>query len=250
MEELQLIIDLHKEGQRQGPGGDGELEKVLMLSGLNPTQPLKIADIGCGTGAATLQLAERLNAQITAVDLLPEFLETLQERADQRGLMPHITPLCCAMDQLPFHDGEYDVIWSEGAIYNIGFQQGIQSWRPYLKANGLLVVSEITWTTAQRPPELEQHWVSAYPEIDTAAAKIAALEQSGYSPIAYFSLPEYCWLDNYYTPMQARFATFLDSHGQSAEAQALVASEKQEIALYQRYKAYYSYGMYIAQKRD
>ena len=27
-----------------------------------------------------------------------------------------------SMDNLPFRDGELDLIWSEGSIYNIGFE--------------------------------------------------------------------------------------------------------------------------------
>ena len=68
------------------------------------------------------------------------------------GLSEKITTLCCSMDNLPFGDEEYDVIWSEGAIYNIGFERGVIDWNRYLKVGGLLVVSEITWiTTAARP---------------------------------------------------------------------------------------------------
>ena len=35
-----------------------------------------------------------------------------------------------------------DLIWSEGAIYNIGFEQGVRDWRPFLKEGGVLVASE------------------------------------------------------------------------------------------------------------
>ena len=42
---------------------------------------MRIADIGCGTGASTLVLAENLNAEIVAVDLHPKFLKVLTDRA-------------------------------------------------------------------------------------------------------------------------------------------------------------------------
>ena len=54
--------------------------------------------------------------------------------------------------------------------------------------------------------QLDEHWSDEYPEVATASTKTAALEQHGYSPIGYFALPEHCWLDNYYRPMQQRFA--------------------------------------------
>ena len=248
MDDYQLLIDLHKRANRQGPGGEAETEKALSLAMIDRTAPLKIADIGCGTGASTLLLARLLKAQITAVDFLQDFLEVLEGRAENMGLSEKITTLFCSMDNLPFGDEEYDVIWSEGAIYNIGFERGVKDWSRYLKAGGLLVVSEITWTTASRPSELQRHWESEYSEIDTASSKIGVLEKNGYSPISYFVLPEHCWLENYYRPMQNSFTEFLARNANNEEAQAIVEAEKKEISLYKKCKKYYSYGVYVARK--
>ena len=250
VKEYQLLIDLHKNANRQGPGGDAETEKALSLAMIDRAAPLKIADIGCGTGASTLLLARLLNAQITAVDFLQDFLVVLEGRAERMGLSRKITPLCCSMDNLPFENEEYDVLWSEGAIYNIGFEKGVKDWNPYLKVGGLLVVSEITWITGSRPSELQKYWDEEYPEIDVASSKIAVLEKNGYSPIGYFVLPEHCWLENYYRPMQNSFKDFLNRNGNSEEARAIVEAENREIELYEKYKAHYSYGVYIARKLD
>ena len=248
MEEYELLIDLYQYVNRQGPGGDAETEKALGLAMIDRCAPLKIADIGCGTGASTLMLARRLNAQLVAVDFLQDFLDVLEERAKDAGLSDKIATLACSMDELPFREGEYDVLWSEGAIYNIGFEKGVTDWNRYLKAGGLLVVSEITWMTASRPAELQTYWEGEYPEIDVASAKIRVLEENGYAPIGYFVLPEHCWLDNYYQPMQDSFTGFLDRNANSEEARAIVAAQNREIELYEKYKTYYSYGVYIAKK--
>jgi len=248
VENYQLLIDLHKGANRQGPGGDAETEKALTLAMIDKKEPLKIADIGCGTGASALLLARLMKAQITAVDFLQDFLEVLENRAENMGLSEKITTLNCSMDNLPFDDNEYDVIWSEGAIYNIGFEKGVMDWNRYLKVGGMLVVSEITWITASRPPEIQKYWEGEYPEIDAASSKIGVLEKNGYSPTGYFVLPEYCWLDNYYRPIQDRFQDFLNRNGNSEEARAIVEWEKQEIELYKKYRNYYSYGVYIAKK--
>ncbi|MBE9531824.1 MAG: class I SAM-dependent methyltransferase [Proteobacteria bacterium] len=248
MDDYQLLVDLHKRAKRQGPGGDAETSKAIDLAMLDHSRPLKIADIGCGTGAPTMQLARLLNAKITAIDFLPDFIEVLKVNAENEGLGKKIIPLVSSMENLPFDDEEYDVLWSEGAIYNIGFEKGINDWRRFLKPGGLLVVSEITWITGKRPPEIQEYWEAEYPEIGSASSKINILEKSGYSPVAYFVLPERCWLENYYRPMQNSFADFLARHSSSEEAQAIVEAEKQEIALYEKYKEYYSYGVYIARK--
>lgn len=249
MADYQLLIDLHKHAYRQGPGGDAETERALELASIDRTAPLAVADIGCGTGASALLLARLLpRARITAVDLLPDFLHVLQSRAGRKGVADRITTLACSMDSLPFADGQFDLIWSEGAIYNIGFEQGVADWRRFLQPGGLLVASEITWITGSRPAELQTHWDNEYPAIAAASAKIAVLERHGYSPLGYFVLPEHCWLDHYYRPMQARFADFLERNGNSEAARAIVASEQREIELYERYKAQVGYGVYIARK--
>ncbi|MGC9450765.1 MAG: class I SAM-dependent methyltransferase [Oceanipulchritudo sp.] len=248
MDNYQLLMDLHKQADRQGPGGDAETELALQLAGIGRAAPVKVADIGCGTGASTLLLARLLNARITAVDFSEDFLEVLKERARSAGVLERITTLACSMDDLPFAEEEFDLIWSEGAIYNIGFEKGAADWRPYLRTGGLLVASEITWLTHSRPEELQEHWDGEYPGIDLASAKIGVLEKHGYSPVGYFVLPEHCWLDAYYRPMEARFEDFLNRNGNTEEARAVVAAERKEIELYRKYKAHYSYGMYVAKK--
>jgi len=233
---------------RQGPGGDAQTELALELARIDQKASLKVADIGCGTGASTLMLAKHLNAQITAVDFLQEFLDDLTVHSKQAGVADRISTLACSMDELPFADEELDVIWTEGAIYNIGFEKGVSEWRRFLKAGGLLVASEITWITDSRPSEIQEHWDAEYPEIDTASAKIKILEKHGYAPIGYFVLPEDCWVEGYYAPMQSRFEEFLSRHKNSEEAMAIIQAEQKEIDLYSRFKAYYSYGVYIATK--
>jgi hypothetical protein len=55
-------------------------------------------------------------------------------------------------------------------------------------------------------------------------------------------------VDNYYRPIQDGFETYLKRNDKSEKAQAIVDNEKNEIAMYEKYKAYYSYGVYIARK--
>lgn len=248
MDDIDLLVDLHGKADRQGPGGEAETRLAIRMSGLSDRQHLKIADIGCGAGASTIALAKSLHADITAVDLLPDFLKELEQRAKAEGVSKQITTLAASMDALTFEPSSLDAIWSEGAIYNIGFERGIRSWQQFLKPSGVLAVSELTWLSEKRPPELDDHWSREYPEVTTASAKMALLEANGYTPLGYFPLPETCWLDNYYRPMQERFAGFLTKHNGSVAARSIVQAEQLEISLYESFSAFVSYGYYVARK--
>jgi len=248
MTELDLIIDLHKNSKRQGPGSENDTLKALGFLEFPADRKLKIADIGCGSGGQTITLAENLNGLITAIDLFPEFLNELNEKSQKLGLAEKIITLEKSMDDLPFNESEFDLIWSEGAIYNIGFENGLKKWKDYLKFGGYLAVSEITWITAARPKEIEEFYTQEYPEIDTASNKIKILESNGYSLVGYFFLNKDSWIENYYRPLEARFDSFLKRNNNSELAKKIIEDNKSEIDLYQKFKDYYSYGFYIAKK--
>ncbi|WP_370392056.1 methyltransferase domain-containing protein [uncultured Winogradskyella sp.] len=248
MTELELIIDLHKNSERQGPGSEKDTLRALDLLQLHTDQNLKVADLGCGSGGQTLTLAQYLNGQITAVDLFPQFLDELKEKSQKLGLSDKIITLEKSIDDLPFKKEEFDLIWSEGAIYNIGFENGLKKWKDYLKVGGYLAVSEITWITPSRPEEIEEFWNAEYPEIDTASNKIKQIEDNGFVLAGHFYLSENSWLETYYRPLQARFEAFLQRHNNSELARKVVAENQAEIDLYQKFKAYYSYGFYMAKK--
>jgi len=245
-----LLVDLHIGGDRQGPGGAAETRRAIELSGLSAHRDLRLADIGCGTGASTLVLAAELDARVIAVDFLSDFLDVLRARAIREDLADRIDTVTASMNDLPFNAGSLDAIWSEGAIYNMGFENGVRQWRRFLKRGGILAVSELTWLTALRPAELEVHWCAQYAEVGTASSKLAVLERNGYAPLGYFVLPDHCWLDAYYRPMQQRFAAFLARHGSADAARGVVAAAEQEIALYEHHREFVGYGYYIARKVD
>ena len=248
MTEIELIIDLHKNTERQGPGSEKDTLRALDLIDLTQNTKVKLADLGCGSGGQTITLAQNLNGSITAVDLFPEFLDELEGKSHKLGFDDRINTLKASMDDLPFEPGEFDIIWSEGAIYNIGFANGIQYWKKFLKDGGYYALSEITWTTNSRPEEIESFWTREYPEMDTASNKIGILEANGFCLIGYFTLSHKSWIDNYYKPLETKFVSFLERHGNSRLARKVVTDYRSEISLYMKYKDYFSYGFYIAKK--
>jgi SAM-dependent methyltransferase len=245
---LELLLDLHLRNDRQGPGCDEETRRAVELARLDPALPIEAADLGCGTGASALVLARALNARVTALDAAEPFVARLRERAAGAGLADRIEARVGQMESPPFRERSLDLIWSEGAIYNMGFGAGLRAWRPFLRAGGVLAVSELSWTSAQRPPEVEAHWTREYPGIRTVAENLGTLEREGYHPLACFVLPEPCWEQNYYAPLRAGFAAFLDRHAGDPDAAAIVAAEQAEMTLRARHGAWYGYAFYIARR--
>lgn len=248
MTEIELIIDLHLNNERQGSGNEFTTKKALDLTGIGNESNLKIADIGCGTGSQTITLANNTNSHITAVDLFSDFLEKLTEKAKALGIHNRIETIAESMDKLSFEKESLDLIWSEGAIYNMGFNEGTCYWNQFLKQGGCIAVSELSWLAEQRPPELESYWKNEYPQIDTVSGNIKTLEKNGYSPIAHFIISPECWIENYYNPLEIGFEAFLKRHNYSDVAKAIINNEKKEVSNYLKYKEYYGYGFYIAQK--
>lgn len=245
-----LLVDLHKDGRRQGPGSAEDTLRALDLARLDPTAKVQVADIGCGTGASTLVLAEALpHAKILAVDLFPEFLAVLQQNAESAGSAARIETRAESMDALPFARDTFDLLWSEGAIYHMGFQKGLATWRPFLRPGGVIAVSEITWLRPDPPNEIVTYWNAEYPEMGTAAEKLAIVEQAGFDPIGYFCLTPAAWIENYYEPTERRIPAFLARHAGRPEARQVADMERREYSLYKRYHDWFSYGFYIARKR-
>jgi len=245
--DFNLICEYFANVERQGPGSPEMTIKALgFIDNLTPDS--RIADIGCGTGGQTMVLAQNAPGQITGIDLFPTFINLFNENAGRLNLQDRVKGIVGSMDKLPFHPEEFDLIWSEGAIYNIGFERGINEWRQYLKPGGYLAVSEASWFTSERPAEIEDFWKDAYPEIDTIPNKVAQMQNAGYIPVASFILPENCWIDNFYVPLVKARKIFLQKYAGNKSAEEFIASELHETQLYSKYKEFYGYVFYIGKK--
>ncbi len=154
-----------------------------------------------------------------------------------------------SMEDLPFRNEELDLIWSEGAIYNIGFERGISEWHKFLKPGGYIAVSECSWLTGERPAEIHNYCMENFPEMDSIPNKIAQLLKAGYIPAATFILPENCWTDYYFTPLAKAQKLFLDKYPGNKTAEEFVALQQRDAEIYYKYKEFYGYVFYIAKKR-
>lgn len=245
--DFNLICEYYSGVERQGPGSPEVTMKALSFID-NLTAGSIIADIGCGTGGQTMVLAQNAPGSITGIDLFPAFIGIFNSNAGKLGLANRVKGVVGSMDNLPFNDQELDLIWSEGAIYNIGFDKGLRYWKRFLKSGGFVAVTEASWFTEDRPEEIEKFWMDAYPEIETIPLKITRMEKAGYVPVAHFILPESCWTENFFAPQVKAQDDFLRKHAGNQTAIDFIASERHEAQLYSKYKEYYGYVFFIGRK--
>ena len=245
--DFNLICEYFSSIERQGPGSPEVTTKALGFIE-NLTGETKRADVGCGTGGQTMVLAEYTKGTITGIDLFPAFIDLFNANASKLNVQDRVKGVVGSMDDLPFQNEELDIIWSEGAIYNIGFERGLMEWKKFLKTGGYIAVTEASWFTEERPDEINAFWQDAYPEIDTIPNKIAQMQKSGYIPVACFILPENCWMKHFYDLQVEAQKIFLKKHKGNRTAEELVANQRHEAQLYARYKSYYGYVFYIGRK--
>jgi SAM-dependent methyltransferase len=245
--DFNLICEYFSNLERQGPGSPAVTIKALSFID-NLIDESLIADIGCGTGGQTMVLAQESAGNIKGIDLFPTFIDLFNINAGKLGLQDRIKGIVDSMDNLPFKKEELDLIWSEGAIYNIGFERGLNEWRKFLKKGGYIAVSEVSWFTEERPVDIEKFWQDAYSEIDTIPNKVGQMQRAGYIPVATFILPENCWTEHFYTPQIEVQENFLKKYEGNKTAEEFITSERHEAQLYYKYKEYYGYVFYIGRK--
>lgn len=247
--DFKLICEYFSSLERQGPGSPEVTIKALsFIDNLN--EKSIIADIGCGSGGQTMVLAQHAPGNITGVDLFPVFIDLFNKNSVKLNLQNRVKGIVGSMENLPFGDEEFDLLWSEGAIYNIGFERGLNEWRKHLKTGGYVAVSEASWFTEKRPAEIDDYWMDAYPEIDTIPNKIAQMQKAGYIPVAAFILPENCWTEHFYAPQENAQKIFLENNAGNKSAMEFIANQQHEIQMYYKYKEYYGYVFYIGKKHN
>ncbi|MCD9536801.1 MerR family transcriptional regulator [Photobacterium carnosum] len=207
----------------------GSKQDTLNAISLMPNQQMRrILEIGSGKGGSTLLLANNTKAHITAVDNEPVAIEQLNQKIKDSQLVDRISPVCASMTALPFEAKSFDAIWAESCVYIMGMENALQQWKPLLKDDGILVVSDLVWLTDMPDENVKQFWLSNYPNIQTIPTRLKLFQAQGYDVIDHFSLGLNAW-ENYWLPLKARVEALQPTMPTS---QALLDVE-QEIGIYE-----------------
>lgn len=243
-----IFFELHSNLPREGPGDNESTMKAYRMLKELPENP-RILDVGCGPGMQTIQLAKLSGAKIVALDFHQPFLDELEASAEKENLQDKIVTVLGSMFDLKFEDKSFDLIWSEGAIFVIGFEKGLQEWKHLLADNGYLVVSEMCWLRPDLPDEIVEAMKDMYPVIKSVEGNLDVAKKAGYRVVDSFVLPSKSWWDNYYNHVQEKLPALKEKYKDDKEAMEFMAFEDMEIAMFRKYSDYYGYVFYILQNK-
>lgn len=115
-----------------------------------------IVDLGSGTGTGAMALANQFHeAQVTAVDVSPQFLARLAEKSREAGIADRIHTLEADLDDGWPPIEEIDLVWASNSIHHVKDPARVLAdIYAALQPGGLLVVSELDSFPRLLPDEI------------------------------------------------------------------------------------------------
>jgi trans-aconitate methyltransferase len=225
----------------------GDNIHTLNVLSLLPAQEFHvIVDAGCGTGRQTMVLAKELRTLIDAFDVHEPFLHDLTRRAKADGIEHLIQTRCMDMKDIPSVFQHIDLLWSEGAAYNIGFSNALTIWGSAINKGGFAVVSELSWLRDKIPGAVREFFLSAYPSMQSIQQNRAVAENTGYKLLTTCTLPKGAWVKGYYDILEPRAKALID-HPDSSVRDFAMETVK-EIEIFQSSEDSYGYVFYVLQR--
>jgi len=247
MEGIKYLHELMERLPRCGPGDNKSTGRAFNAMDKLPKEPY-ILDIGCGTGMQTIELAKISNGKIIALDNYQGFLDILMKKANEEGLKENIIPKNISMLEMDFDPASFDIIWSEGALYFMGFQNGLKRCRQLLKDGGYLAVTELVYIAPDPPAPVVQFLEREYPDIKDVKGRIDLIQNEGFHLLSNFTIPESSWLHNYYLPMEKELPHLIKKYQNNQVALGVFEFFQNEVDSYKKYSKYYGYEFFVMQK--
>jgi ubiquinone/menaquinone biosynthesis C-methylase UbiE len=243
----ELFWEIHSGLPREGAGDNESTRRAfLMMSGL--PQDVEILDVASGPGMQTMELARISSGRITAVDTYQPFLDELLRRAQANGVADRVTTINASMFSMPFGEQRFDVIWCEGALYMMGLRRALTDWCRFLKPDGFIAFSEPCFLTEHLPEKVKKHWVDDYPAMTNIENSLRMINEAGYLTIGHFTIPDWAWWQDYYTPLEKRLQQLREKYAFNPAALERLEQTQEEVNTHRIYANYYGYVFFVVRK--
>lgn len=242
----ELFFEVFEALPRQGPGSRASAVRALALCSGLPTTAA-VLDLGCGSGGQTLHLAELVQGPIVAVDLHAPNLVRLRDRLQRLGLAGRILPVQADLSRPAQAPEGFDLIWSEGALYNLGIPAALTLYHPLLRPGGYLAFTDAVWRVDE-PPEEARKAFEEYPGMGSVRELLRTVGASPFSLVGHFTLPHRDWWDELYGPMELRIEELRQQYRGDLTAQAALEELAREPELHRRHGETYGYEFVVLQK--
>lgn len=186
-----------------------------------------VLDIGCGTGVVTMELARLTGGRVVGIDIDQLALDKLNQKIEQAKLSKQIKTVNCSMQDIQFKDNGFDIVWCEGAVFVIGFENGLKEWRRLIRPMGFMV------------------WHARIIDLEKRTALIQA---SGYTLLDKFIVSKESWWDEYYGPLQSMIEGLRHKYQNDAGILAQLENEQKEVEEFKNNPEYHGSVFYIMQK--
>lgn len=246
---FEFLLKFHEGIPRQGPGTpEATREAFRHIASLLPPRPA-ILDVGCGSGGQTLTLAGVTDGTILAVDKFPMFVEELQRAAAERGLSSRVTARVADMNALDATFGSFDLVWSEGALYIMGFENGLRRVRELLRGPALVGVTEAAWLRPvhEVPADVMDFWKDTYAAIQGVEETLEIARGAGYRVLSHFTLPPAAWAA-YVDAVERRMTEVLARFPGDPDAEEAAEVERRELAMFRQNLRFFGYEFLLLQR--
>ena len=247
-EQMTYFFEIYGTLPQAGPGDNILTAKAYRFIPALPKKPI-ILDIGCGPGRQTMELARLSKGKIIALDNHQPFLDRIESEAKKERLSQHIKTTNQDMNIMEFPPQSFDLIWSEGALYQIGFENALKKCRPFLKKNGYLAASELVWLK-ENPTAEAREWAKEYEGIKRISENLELFRRTGYKMLGHFTLPVSSWFIGYYDPMQERINELRPKYLDNPTATEVINAAQNEIDGFRRCSNYVGYEFFVASRFD
>jgi ubiquinone/menaquinone biosynthesis C-methylase UbiE len=141
----------------------------------------RVLELGCGSGAVTIELAGLTDGEIIAIDIDDSLLSRLNEKLASTNLTGRVTARRIDLLQNDFPDSYFDIVWEEGVVQVIGFRESLEACHRILRVGGYLVLGQAI------------KMVDKHQEL---------IPRCGFELVRRLDWPEDCWWTEYYQPLE------------------------------------------------